>query len=80
MNLSEEHSFILKELLQIEHAAIATKLCLIPELNNIIDHDLLIKSIGMIDELSRIGSERARKIVVPLRQFCGPIEMRIGMV
>lgn len=64
MNLSEHHSFILRELLNIEHSAIATKLCLIPEGKNIIDQDLLIRSVGMIDELSRISDERARKIVV----------------
>lgn len=64
MNLSEQHSYILKELLHIEHIAIATKLCLIPERKIIFDHDLLIKAIGMIDELSRLNSERARKIVI----------------
>jgi hypothetical protein len=64
MNLSEQHSFILKELLHIEHSAIAAKLCLIRDRKTIIDDELLIKSVGMIDELSRFGSERARKIVI----------------
>lgn len=66
MNLSESHSIIVKELLDVEHRAIAQQLKLVPDSITIIDRSLLIRSIGMIDNLSRIDDERARKIVVTL--------------
>ncbi|MBD3339716.1 MAG: DEAD/DEAH box helicase [Candidatus Lokiarchaeota archaeon] len=64
MNLSETQSFIINNLLNIEHYAIAKQLGLISDHSKNIDHDLLLNSIGMLDELSKIKDERARKIVI----------------
>ena len=64
MKLSEKNLITIKELLEVEHSAIARKLDFIPSQNNIIDRDLLFRSVGMLDELSRKNNERMKKIVV----------------
>lgn len=64
MNLSELHSTVIKEILAIEHSSIAQTLNLIPDSFNVIGTELLKRSIGMLDELSRVDDQNARKIVI----------------
>jgi hypothetical protein len=64
MNIPEKHLSTLKELLAVEHSAVATKLQFIDVSYNVIDESLLIKSIGLLDELSRSEDERLKKVVV----------------
>ena len=64
MKLSESDSGTLRELLNVEHLAIAKQIGFIEGGNLFIDDDLLIRSVGMLDRLSRIDNQRAKKIVV----------------
>lgn len=66
MELNESQIGIIKSLLSIEHSAIANKLSLISESYDAIDTEQLNSAIGLLDELSRSGEERAKKIVVTL--------------
>jgi len=62
--LSESDSTILRELLNIEHSAIAQRIGFITNSKVFIDENLLIRAIGMLDRLSRVNSQRTKKIVV----------------
>lgn len=64
ISLSESQSTIIRELLSIEHLAIAEKIGFISNSNSFIDDGLLNRAVGMLDEISRIDDERAKKIVV----------------
>ena len=64
MNIPEEHLSTLKELFAVEHSAVAAKLNFIDNSYNVIEESLLIKSIGLLDKLSRINDERFKKVVV----------------
>lgn len=64
MNIPEKHLSTLKELFAVEHSAVAAKLNFIDNSYNVIEESLLIKSIGLLDELSRINDERFKKVVV----------------
>lgn len=66
MELNETQLNIIKELLSVEHSAIANKLNLILDSYNLIDKDQLYSAIGLLDELSRSDEERAKKIVVTI--------------
>ncbi len=64
MKLAESDSNILRELLNIEHLAIARQIGFISSNNMSIDENLLIRTVGMLDRLSRVNKQRAKKIVV----------------
>lgn len=64
IKLSESESTILRELLNVEHLAIAEQIGFIDNNRAYIDEDLLIRSIGMLDRMSRINNQKAKKIVV----------------
>lgn len=64
MNLSESHLSTIEDLLLVEHKAIAQRLGFNSFNSNTIDRNLLIRSIGMLDELSRKNNDRAHRIVV----------------
>ena len=64
IKLSESESTILRELLNVEHLAIAEQIGFIHNNRTFIDEDLLIRSIGMLDRMSRINNQKAKKIVV----------------
>jgi hypothetical protein len=66
MKLTEEQTYVIKELLAVEHSAIANQLGFISESYNIIDENLLNKTVGLLDTFSRVDNERARKIVITL--------------
>jgi len=67
MKLEEHDKRLVSELLSIEHKAVAKKLGFIPNAkDNSINDTLLIDSIGLIDQLSRIEDQTARRIVVTL--------------
>ena len=63
IKLSESESTILRELLNVEHLAIAEQIGFIDNNRAYIDEDLLIRSIGMLDRMSRINNQKAKKIV-----------------
>ncbi|PKL35155.1 MAG: hypothetical protein CVV44_22510 [Spirochaetae bacterium HGW-Spirochaetae-1] len=64
MKLFDSYNTVINELLDIEHKKIACKLGFIASYNEKIAYNLLVKIIGMLDELSRVDNEKARKIVV----------------
>lgn len=64
MDIPKKHLSTLKELFAVEHSAIAAKLKFIDGSYNVIDDSLLVKSIGLLDELSRFDDERFKKVVV----------------
>jgi len=67
MNLENNDKNLIKELLSIEHKAIAEKLGFISDVRSkSITDTLLIASVGLIDKLSRIEDQKAKKIVVTL--------------
>lgn len=67
MNLENNDKNLIKELLSIEHKAIAEKLGFISDVRSrSITDTLLIDSVGLIDKLSRIEDQKAKKIVVTL--------------
>ncbi|NPE29402.1 DEAD/DEAH box helicase [Methanococcoides sp. SA1] len=67
MNLDNSEIKIMKDLLSIEHKAIAKKLGFIPNLEDAsISDKLLMDSIGLIDKLSRIETQTAKRIVITL--------------
>jgi len=66
MNLIDGDKKIVKDLLSFEHTAIAEKLGFIPNKDKSITNRLLIDSIGLIDKLSRIDDQKAKKIVITL--------------
>jgi hypothetical protein len=67
MNLENDDKNLIKELLSIEHKAIAEKLGFISDARSkSITDTLLIDSVGLIDKLSRIEDQKAKKIVVTL--------------
>lgn len=57
---------ILNRLLQIEHINVAYKLGFTTETPPVLDESLAIESIGLIDSLSRMDDEKARKKVVTI--------------
>ena len=67
MNLANNDKNLIKELLSIEHKAIAEKLGFISDARSkSITDTMLIDSVGLIDTLSRIEDQKAKKIVVTL--------------
>jgi hypothetical protein len=67
MNLEDNDITLIRELLSIEHKAIAEKLSFISDVGSkSITDTLLIDSVGLIDKLSRIEDQKAKKIVVTL--------------
>lgn len=66
MNLSDGDNKIVRDLLSFEHTAIAEKLGFIPARDKSITNSLLVNSIGLIDKLSRIEDQKAKKIVITL--------------
>jgi len=66
MNLPKDDLAIIEDLLSFEHKTIAHKLGFVNFGKEEIPYNLLIKSIGLIDKLSRIDDPKANKIVVVL--------------
>lgn len=67
MNLDDTEIKIIKDLLSIEHKTIAKKLGFIPNLEDeYISYTLLVDSIGLIDKLSRIETQNAKRVVITL--------------
>jgi replicative superfamily II helicase len=66
MNLIDGDKKIVRDLLSFEHRAIAEKLGFIPNKDKLITNRLLVDSIGLIDKLSRIDDQKAKKIVITL--------------
>lgn len=66
MKLNDSEKKILKRLLSHEHKIIANKLGFINENQGFINDSLLLDTIGLLDRLSRIGTQNAKKIVVTL--------------
>lgn len=66
MNIIDADKKIIKDLLSFEHTAIAEKLGFIPNKDKSITNRLLVDSIGLIDKLSRIDDQKAKKIVITL--------------
>jgi hypothetical protein len=64
MIATQKHQDTFIKLLNIEHSAIAQKLKFSLDGENGISYPLLVKSIGMIDELSRTDTPEAKKWVV----------------
>lgn len=64
MDIEEKYGSTINELLNIEHLSVAKKLNLIEHEDISIDEELLKKSIGMLDQVSRLDNEIAQKVVV----------------
>jgi replicative superfamily II helicase len=60
----EKYHTVLNDLFKVEHSEIAQKLGFISARESEISYDLLLKAVGMIDELSRANSSEAKKVVV----------------
>lgn len=64
MTLKTNHNEIVRDLLKVEHSSIAYKLEFIPTPYDLIDNELLYRTIGMLDELSRVDDEISRKVII----------------
>jgi hypothetical protein len=62
--ISDKHLTIIRELLAIEHKAIASKLNFIPKEELNISENLLYRSVGLLDQLSRDNNDETRKLVI----------------
>lgn len=66
MNLTEKDSDIVRRLLAIEHSATAMRLGFIKRAPATIDIELVHKAVGLLDAISRVETQRARRFVVTL--------------